>query len=361
MLKWMSIIITIIHILVISPWILADTETNQETESSGIIFVPGAFYQPETRWGLAAGLLYFFQPDEDSNSQKPSSISTNIIYTQNNQKMITIIPTFYLNNQEFISRSEIRFRDYPEKFYGTGNTSNDDYTEFTAKGYQFSSSLKKKIYKDLYAGLSFDYKNIGISELDGGEPERQKYLSSFDDSAVFGAGLHISYDTRDNIFYSLRGELYNIMIDLYNASLFSDYSFTSYQIDFRFFRPLYGNSIALQLYSHFNTGDCPFYFMPSLGGPSLLRGITRYRYRDNNLIAVQAEYRIRLSEKFAAAVFAGIGSTFSDISEMSFNEVKISGGAGLRYKLSSNGVNFRFDIAFGGEGTKFYLGVLEAI
>ncbi|MBI4263924.1 MAG: BamA/TamA family outer membrane protein, partial [Acidobacteria bacterium] len=53
--------------------------------------------------------------------------------------------------------------------------------------------------------------------------------------------------------------------------------------------------------------EIPFYFQRTLGGPDDLRGFRRYRFRDRNLVLLQAEYRWEVFTAMDAAVFYDAG------------------------------------------------------
>lgn len=352
--------LTIFIILCLSHIILFSED--EDRKDSGIVFVPGAFYTPETDWGFAAGLLYYFQCCNSYDINRPSSLSANIIYTLENQKMLTLIPNLFIDNGRFISNSRINLRDYPEKFYGIGNDNPDEYSLFTNKGIQFSSKFSRLIFDNTYAGININYKNTYITDIENNDSEKYAYLISYGRTQLLGIGLHLSYDTRDNLFYTSEGTYINLSAEFFSSNIFgfNDFDFESYIIDMRYFYPIYTNVFAIQTYFHLNSKDCPFYSMPTLGGPSLLRGVIQNRYRDRNLLAFQSEYRMPVSRKFTLIFFGGLGNVYNKLDDLEFDKTRYGIGAGLRYRLSDTGINLRADIGYSDKDINFYLGVLEA-
>jgi len=333
----------------------------QEARTRGIIFIPGAFYTPETDWGLAAGLLYYFQGFGGFDRDKPSSISANIIYTLKNQKKFTVIPKIRINNSEYLLSSRISFTDYPEKYYGIGNNNSaDDYTGYTSKGIEAWLNASRRIYKNLYAGLNINYINNNIIDIDDTDTRTYDFLSSFNRKEILSLGIKFTWDSRDNTFYTSKGTYLDILMEVYIKEFLSDYGFQSYLIDLRNFQSFGKDILAFQAYFHFNTSGCPFFAMPTLGGPGLLRGVVQNLYRDLNLMAFQAEYRMPLGNKISLVFFAGAGDTAGRADAFRLANLKYSAGAGIRYRLSDNGINFRLDIGYSREDFNFYLGVLEA-
>jgi len=98
------------------------------------------------------------------------------------------------------------------------------------------------------------------------------------------------------------------------------------------------NVLAAQLLGQFNVGDVPFNQLALMGGESLMRGYYYGRYRDNNQLAAQVEYRFlpipfNFTDRIGAAVFAGAGSVFNQVNSLDISDFVVSGGAGLRVLL----------------------------
>jgi hypothetical protein len=91
------------------------------------------------------------------------------------------------------------------------------------------------------------------------------------------------------------------------------------------------------------------------------RTIRGGKYRDETLIAVQAEYRHRLGERWGFVGFAGVGEVAPSLGKLNADDILASGGVGLRFRLAkSNPVNLRVDGAYGNDGAAVYLAVGEA-
>ncbi|MFT4780073.1 MAG: outer membrane translocation and assembly module TamA, partial [Flavobacteriales bacterium] len=112
--------------------------------------------------------------------------------------------------------------------------------------------------------------------------------------------------------------------------------------------------------------DVPFNQLALMGGESLMRGYYYGRYRDNNQLAAQVEYRFlpipfNFTDRIGAAVFAGAGSVFNQVNTLEISDFVISGGAGLRVLLfPKKDIWTRLDVAFTREGAGFYLFVGES-
>jgi len=94
----------------------------------------------------------------------------------------------------------------------------------------------------------------------------------------------------------------------------------------------------------------PFYLLPSLGGSNSLRGYLDYRFRDRDMLLMNAEYRWPILRRVDAAVFYDAGSVAS-ASNLLSREIYTDYGAGLRLH-SATRMLVRLDVARGAEGAR---------
>jgi hypothetical protein len=116
--------------------------------------------------------------------------------------------------------------------------------------------------------------------------------------------------------------------------------------------------------------DVPFYMLYTLGGggglksfrPDMLgtdgtrdtlRGFRNFRFRDRNLLLMQAEYRIPLHRYVHSTVFIDAGQVAPDTSEL-FDDLRTSVGFSLGYVRGDKTLG-RMDVGFGGgEGVRVF-------
>ena len=92
---------------------------------------------------------------------------------------------------------------------------------------------------------------------------------------------------------------------------------------------------------------------PTLGGAASLRGFRSFRFRDESALLLQAEYRWRINELIAGALFYDTGAVARRVSDI--GTLERSYGIGMRVG-GRTGVSFRADLAFGGsDGTRLML------
>ena len=93
----------------------------------------------------------------------------------------------------------------------------------------------------------------------------------------------------------------------------------------------------------------------------MMRGFRQGMYRENLLMSLQTEYRMPIYKRLKAAVFCTTGDVVNT-NNFQINKLKVSYGAGLRYRLNDARVHLRVDLAKNnyGEKLQFYITATEA-
>lgn len=134
------------------------------------------------------------------------------------------------------------------------------------------------------------------------------------------------------------------------------FDFNRFRFDTRQFVPLWSTQriLAFRFLTVLDTADSgagvPFFLQETLGGSQTLRGFRNFRFRDQNLLYLSAEYRWEPAAAVELAVFYDAGKVFSHRSDFEFKHLQKSIGAGIRFKTPD--VTFlRLDIGRSREGT----------
>ena len=101
----------------------------------------------------------------------------------------------------------------------------------------------------------------------------------------------------------------------------------------------------------------PFYLQPTLGSDTELRGFRRYRFYDENSLALTGEYRWEISTGFDMALFVDGGKVFHRSGQINLSGMESSAGFGLRFKNPQSFTIARLDIGFSREGFQVWLKV----
>jgi hypothetical protein len=138
--------------------------------------------------------------------------------------------------------------------------------------------------------------------------------------------------------------------------------------------PGFGPGQRLTLHGFFSTtnpgADVPFYMQYTLGGSSglksfrpdllgtdgtqaTLRSVKNFRFRDRDLVLMQAEYRIPIAGGVDATVFVDAGQVAPRTSEL-FTHLRTATGFSLSYMRKGKSLG-RVDVGFGGgEGVQLF-------
>jgi outer membrane protein assembly factor BamA len=95
----------------------------------------------------------------------------------------------------------------------------------------------------------------------------------------------------------------------------------------------------------------PFYRLQSLGGARSLRGYQPDRFRDRNVLLVNAEVRCQIWHWLDMAVFGDAGHVFRDLDALRLTDPQVGYGVGFRVKKDGQTLA-RIDFARSVEGIR---------
>lgn len=163
-------------------------------------------------------------------------------------------------------------------------------------------------------------------------------------------------DTRASDAYARRGGFYGVTGHDYTDN---DSRFGFRRVDYEAIQhiPILRESWVISLRglasttSQKNGQQIPFFALPSLGGGSNLRGFQSWRFRDQNSLLLQAEWRIMVNRFFDTALFYDAGKVAAHRQDLDFNGLRNDWGFGARFHTPFATV-FRIDVARSREGTR---------
>ena len=168
-----------------------------------------------------------------------------------------------------------------------------------------------------------------------------------------GMGPSLTWDSRDSLSWPLQGNYMEGKLTVFDPAFGSDVRYRRLAIDIRHYQPLWLKHIlAIRFVTQAVWGEVPFQRMPQLGGPTLFRGWFGGQLRESLLIALEAEYRVPITKRWAAVAFGSVGRVAKDVKHFAMRDLRGAGGAGIRFSVDKRDrVNIRFDAAY---GDKFY-------
>jgi outer membrane protein assembly factor BamA len=333
-----------------------------DARGTSIIPFPFVFYTPETKIGFGGTLITMFRLSESGIQEPASSISPIFVYTQKKQLIAMLGTELFLGAGRFRVNAEVGYSRFPNTIWGIGNDTPDDLQEdYTPRVISANVQFQRRVLPSFYVGGRIEFAHRRLLETDSLGLLAAGALPGTEDGRIVSGGLLLTWDTRDNTVYPTNGGYRQLRATVNDSAFGSDYEYSSYSLDVRQYLSLAsGHVLAVRGLGVTTVGTLPFDVMPQLGGEELLRGYYGGRYRDNNLVGVQAEYRAHVWKRLGAIGFVSAGRVSHQLSDMDFSGFKPAAGFGLRFMLAPDeGLNLRADWGFGNGSSGFYLGLGE--
>ena len=324
--------------------------------------IPVVNYSPESTWEFGAAAQGYFRLP---NQERTSIVQLDGTYSLRHQWYINAQGTLYFGARSASPAWQLQFRagysDRPATYYGVY-----DDPHFANEGNTGIGMLRKgtpyqmqRAYLNLQAPIRIDRDwSVGpmldILVAQYNIEGKYKTPSPLVQAAVGAVGV---YDTRDNVFYPTQGIFFKLSaaaawtnkVDIPEGQQATINGLLS--ADLRQFIALPHNLVlAWQLKTQmmlsplFISHITMYPMLPRLGGQDGLRGVNSDMFRDDIMMALQAELRIPIWSIFRAAVFAGIGDVY-DYHNWHWEVPKVGYGIGLRAAINKAKVNIRFDVA----------------
>jgi hypothetical protein len=329
------------------------------------LFYPTIGFSPETRWEFGASGLVVFHYNNDT-TLRLSEISAFGFYTEMRQLGLWVDHAIYGKDNNILLLGKMRFQNYPLLFYGIGNKiSNIPLAVVPANYYNIRERFVYKLNGNLFAGLEMDYQHLANPEFDWHEHavgHSSRLPVGGLGSQNLGVGLGLLWDSRHNILNVREGFLAEVAFLHYGKIFEQSFPMNTVFLDGRYFHVMRKNQVlALQLVGQFSSGQVPFNQLSLMGGEMMMRGHYLGKYRDNQYLAAQAEYRFLpfgFSKRLGGAVFASVGAVSSTFPTQNY---QLAGGAGLRYLLfPKKDIFTRIDVGFEKKGYGIYFFIGEA-
>jgi outer membrane translocation and assembly module TamA len=329
------------------------------------LFLPIVLYSPEESLILGAGAIHLFKFKNEDSLTRQSNIQGSVLYTLAHQFVTEPSYCIFTNKEKYIIKGITGFSRFPYYYWGVGNNTLDKNKELISYDViKFDNSVYRKIKRKLYAGIGFRYYNMFKVESDiSGVLETTK-TAGYKGSVAAGPEVALLYDTRNNVLNSTKGWYLSIINTAHGHVFGGNFNFNKLVMDARkFISPFLRKkqTIALQTFIQYNSGNSPFNELGLMGGPMIMRGYYLGHYRDNILAAMQVEYRVKIKGRFGMAAFLSTGEVAGKITNFSVPGLKAAYGAGLRINVSKkDNLNLRLDYGLGNGPGLIYFAVAES-
>ena len=298
---------------------------------------------------------------------------------------------FGLEKNPIVSYAYARYRHMPqEDFYGVGpNTPKSQHAVFRLDELLIGALVGAQAGKRLFYGghLSFLENRIGPGTEDERPTVDVTYTSReapgmFPGVSYVVGGLWVEYDTRDlpplraygSRFSPAQWRLQGLSLDArrgFHASAEvrhytdldgGDYGFARLNVESQQYVPIRKGRyvVALRQFGSLSLPErddvVPFYMMQSLGGVRSVRGFDNDRFRDLNVMLVNAELRWYAWGPLQLAIFADAGHVFNQFTHVNASDLEASYGAGARVQMAGK-TFIRLEAARSREGITTYVNI----
>lgn len=341
------------------------TKDDRPPERPRFVAYPTLAFSPETSWeiGVAASLLFHAKNDYEHN--RLSEITAFGFVTVRSQYGVWFDNAVYSDQDRWLFLGKLRVQRFPLFYWGIGPGAPKADPIIVDGNYQlFRQRVLHQIKGNWFAGLQGDLQNLGDVDFGGDQPSKP-LPEGANGSLSVALGPSLVFDSRPNMLNTREGWFAEMSWLHYSHLLGSDYAFDVLSAEIRRYHQLSPNRVfAWQLYGSSVQGNAPFNMLSLLGSEMLMRGYYTGRFRDRQYYAAQAEYRwlpFHFSKRIGGAVFLSTGAVAPAIDRLSAQDLRLAGGAGLRYLIfPKKDIFVRLDAGFTREGVSFYIFTGEA-
>lgn len=373
----------------------------EAADSKGsILLIPIIGSNPSTGFMVGLGGQYAFKrPGEYT---KYSMLSGSVQLTTKDQKLFLLKNSVFSKNNKFFFSGDWRYQVFSQSTYGLGTNAPEggilDY-QLSLAGQptnidslaqplkynflRFYQSVSYNIARSFYIGIGYyldSYSKIEDEKLRL-SPGDSLITSHYAYSGYYGfnekkystsvLGINLVSDTRDNMINAYKGHF--AMISWHSSlGIFDSKASNFFSMEWRSFHPLSSRNprhlLAFWMMGDFTpVGNVPYLILPATAYDQRSRsgrGYTQGRYRGNQLMYGESEYRFPISK--CGGVLGGalfINATSANNPQQSldlFESIKPGYGLGLRAMVDKKTrTNLSIDVGFGQKSVGFYLSASE--
>lgn len=329
------------------------SKTNKESDKPfDWSIAAGPSYNPNSSFAIGGVVSGLYRWDRNDRTLQKSDMSLYFNFGIKGYVEVGVRGNNYMPHDRQRWTYDFTFRYIPNDIWGIGwDMCSDDRNKGNYKQVQlaFSPNYLFRIANNLYAGarMNFQFNNTMDFVYPIRHFQKVDLLNGQEqDIIAMGFGGELLYDSRDFGLNAYKGHYLSIQ-QLYYAPGISTYSFWSTDVTYRTYIPLWTKCIlAMEVHGLFNYGGTvPWTLMGMSGVDGRLRGYYRGRYRDNNIMEGQIEFRQRIKWRLGVVAWVGCANVFSDFKTIAWRKTLPSYGLGLRWEFKPR-VNIRIDYGF---------------
>ncbi|GGH77473.1 BamA/TamA family outer membrane protein [Phaeocystidibacter marisrubri] len=314
-----------------------------------------------TTMGFTVGVMgqAYYAFDSDDTTSPKSSTGVFGMYTTNQTYFFAAFQRLYLSEDRWRVMMGAGHGDINFQFWQELPVIGGSFIGFDTKADFVLARVERKVYDELYFGVRAMYCNA-LTSYD--VPDNLPDDLRFDRRNLNNIGYLFNFDKRDHQINPYKGYNIELLDVFYGDAIGSDNDFQKVQLTYNHYYPIVDETqiLATRVRVESSIGDVPFQGQSVIGQDDI-RGYSSGKYRDNQVYAIQAEYRWRFYNNFGMVGFAGIASAVENFAQLADGEILPGAGLGLRYMLiPEQRVNIGLDIAAGKGDWGIYFRIGEA-
>ena len=306
--------------------------------------------EPALGVGAAAGLAFIGGPV----SGRPDIFLVGGMGTNNGSKGALVGDMRHWFDGRLETRAAVLYASLNLDFYGVGADSvlADNPLRYNLEPAAGMFEIRYRLGKSpVWAGINYAYARTLVAfEAPSGTPGLPGLSNT---SSVGGVVPSLIIDSRNNFFTPTRGSYLEAWVGVFNPTLGGDEEFQRAQIIATQYVPLHRTFfLGVRGQAAASSEETPFYLRPFI----YQRGVPAMKYLGEEMAQGEIELRWQFWKRISAVGFGGAGATWVDSERVESPKTVTAGGAGLRYELARTyGIHVGADVAFGPDGTAFYI------
>jgi len=316
-------------------------------------FMPIPYLSYDRSLGFAVGAvpMLMFNPSQKDTISPSSLIGAVGTYSTNKTWFLMGFGKFYLDEDRWRITTGGGIGTVNFQFYLDSPVSS--WIPYRSEADFFMFKVERKIYKNLYGGLSYIYADVVTTS---------ETTSLTDSLTLHGISLNLSLDTRSNPYYPRSGYYSTVKYNTFPESLGNENATRKIEIDHNhyFSSRQQKDVVAARIYVGLGLGDLAFNQQFIVKGTDI-RGYTQGAFRGDNLLALQGEYRWNFHQRWGAVGFAGVATVFEAINESDNGKLLPGIGTGIRFRaFTETNMSVGIDVAAGVDDWGIYFQIGEA-
>lgn len=316
---------------------------------------------PENGFYVQGGIIGLFKTDPKDSTVRTSNLYLFGMYSQLNQYRISTGGDVFTKKEKYYLNGWYYYNYLPEAYFGTGEKVSPKTSEFISyRVWYLNTNVLRNLFQKWFAGISYTYEHLYDLHLpDGGLADTQRPLG-MRHYTLSGPAVRVRHDSRDNILSSRTGSYFDISYSFFKPGIGSSYNFDQFALDARKFvnlTPKKYNILAFNFLLKHSEGNVPFRYLSNITA----RGYHPNLYRDNSLISLQAEYRLRIWNWIGASFFGGFSETAPSLDKLSIHSARENYGGGLRFRvIKEHNMYLRIEYGMSRNTSNYYVSFYDA-